>query len=179
MAGGALEECACNQQADMPYFLVLISTDSDSIRISPSFSACQAKDTLVPWKESLDVWRGSLVVYIVNHSCSEIFLSMFVGIAMLWSKFPHNLCLLCQVEIVSTWAGNAQTNTPKLRMASTSHLFLVLLLALVFKPTKMEREVSCLFCVCEAMTALVTSYYWRQLIVKLTAQPYFVEVSTG
>ena len=49
-------------------------------------------------------------------------------------------------------------NTPKLKMASTSHLFLVLVL--VFKPTKMGREVSCLFCVCEAMTALVTSYYW-------------------
>ena len=51
--------------------------------------------------------------------------SMFVATAMLWSKFPHNLCLLRQDEIVSTWVGNARTNTPKLRMASTSHLLLV------------------------------------------------------
>ena len=48
--------------------------------------------------------------------------SMFVATAMLWSKFPHNLCLLRQDEIVSTWVGNARMNTPKLRMASTSHL---------------------------------------------------------
>ena len=36
---------------------------------------------------------------------------------MLWSIFPHNLCELLQVEIVSTRAGNAWTNTPKLRRA--------------------------------------------------------------
>ena len=94
--------------------------------------------------------------------------SMFVDTAMLWSNFPLNLCVLLQIEIVSTWVGNAQTNTPKLRMAPTSHLFLVS--AWVFKPTKMGREVSCLFCVSEVMVA---SYYGRQSIAKLTTQPYF------
>ena len=61
----------------------------------------------------------------------------------------------------------------------TSHLFLVS--RGFFKPTKMEREVSCLFCVSEVSclfcvsevtTLLVTSYYGRQSIAKLTAQPY-------
>ena len=97
---------------------------------------------------------------------------MFDGTAMLWPTFPHNLCVLRQVEIVSTWVGNARTNTPKLRMPSTSHLFLVL--AWVFKPTKIGREVSCLFCVSEVMTSLVTSYYGRQSIANLTAQPYVI-----
>jgi len=42
------------------------------------------------------------------------------------------------------------------------------------KPTKMRREVSCLFCAAKVMTTLVTSYSgWRNLIAKLTAQPYF------
>ena len=58
-------------------------------------------------------------------------------------------------------------------MASTSHLFLVL--ARVFKPTKMGREISCLFRVSEAMTAVVKSYYGRQS--KLTAQPYFMIIA--
>ena len=87
---------------------------------------------------------------------------MFVGTAMLWSNFPHNLCVLLQVEIVSTLSRKCSDNAPKLRMASISHLFLVS--AWVFKPTKMGREVSCLFCVSDG----------RQLIAKLTAQPYFV-----
>ena len=39
-----------------------------------------------------------------------------------------------------------------------------------FKPTKMGREVSCLFCVSELMTALVISYYGRQLTAKLTVE---------
>ena len=63
-------------------------------------------------------------------------------------------------------------NTPKLRMASISDLFLVL--SMVFKPIKIGKEVSCLFCVSEVMTPLVTSYYGRQTIAKLTAQPYFM-----
>ena len=41
-----------------------------------------------------------------------------------------------------------------------------------FKSTKMGTEVSCLFCVSEVMTSLVTSYYGRQSVEKLTAQPY-------
>ena len=95
---------------------------------------------------------------------------------MLWSNYPHNLCVLRQVEIVSTQVGNAGANTPKLRMASTSLIFLVS--ASVFKPTKMGREVSCLFCVSEVMTALLTSYYgWRQSIAKLTAQPYYMIIA--
>ena len=89
-------------------------------------------------------------------------------------KFSHNLCVLLQVEIVSTFVGNAWMNTPKLRMASASHIFLVS--AWVFKPTKMGREVSCLFCVSEVMTPLVTSYCGGQLTVKLTAQPYFMTI---
>ena len=93
---------------------------------------------------------------------------------MLWSKCSHNFCVLLQVGIVSTQVGNAGANTPKLRMASTSHLFLVS--ASVFKPTKMGREVSCLFRVSEVMTALVTSYYGRQSIAKLIAQPYFTTI---
>ena len=99
---------------------------------------------------------------------------MFVGTAMLLSNFPHNLCVLLLAEIVSTWVRNARTNTPKLRMASTSHLFLVS--AWDFKPIKMGREISCLFCVSEVITPLVTSYYGRQSIAKLTAQPYFMIV---
>ena len=55
-------------------------------------------------------------------------------------------------------------------MASISHLFLVS--AWVFKPTKMGTEVSCLFCVAEVMTSLMTSYYGRQSVEKLTALPY-------
>ena len=56
-------------------------------------------------------------------------------------------------------------------MASTSHLLLVS--AGGFKPTKMGTEVSCPFCVSdEVMNSLVTSYYGRQSIEKLTAQPY-------
>ena len=100
---------------------------------------------------------------------------MFVGTAMLWSKFPHNLCVLRQVEIVRTRLGNARTKTPKLRVASTSHLFLVS--AWVFKPTKMRREVIRLFCVSDVITALVTSYCGRQSIWKLTAQPYFMIIA--
>ena len=94
---------------------------------------------------------------------------------MLWSKCSHNLCVLLQVGIVSTWVGNARMNTPKLRMASTGHLFLVS--AWVFKPTKMGREVFCLFRVSEVMTALVTWYYGKQSIAKLTAQPYFMVIA--
>ena len=95
---------------------------------------------------------------------------MFVGTTMLWSKFPHTLCVLRQVEIVSTRVGNARTNTTEMRMASTSHLFLVL--AWDFKPTKMGREVSCLFCVSEVMPVLMSSCYGRQSTAKLTAQLY-------
>ena len=40
----------------------------------------------------------------------------------------------------------------------------------------MGKEVSCLFCVSEMITPLVTSYYGRQSIAKLTAQPYFMIV---
>ena len=40
----------------------------------------------------------------------------------------------------------------------------------------MGREVSCPFCVSEMITPLVTSYYGRQSIEKLTAQPYFMIV---
>ena len=83
--------------------------------------------------------------------------------------------MLPQVEIVSTWTGNAWMNTPKLRRASTSHLFLVL--EWVFKPIKLGREVSCLFRVSEVMTALVTSYYGRQSIAKWTVQPYFMIIA--
>ena len=63
-------------------------------------------------------------------------------------------------------------NSPKLRMASISHLFLFS--GWVFKPAKMGRRVSCLFCVSEVMTPLVTLYNGKQLIVKLTVQPYFM-----
>ena len=141
MAGWALEDRVCNQQADKPYFLVLVSTtDSDSISISPSFSAC---------------WQICAVKRVICCCCClccrpklpwNLF-SMFVGTAMLWPKCSHNLCVLLQVGIVSTRVGNARMNTPKLNMASTSHLFLVS--AWVFKPTKMGREVflslSCLW----------------------------------
>ena len=101
--------------------------------------------------------------------------SLFVSTPMLWSKCSHNFCVLLQVEIVSTWVGNARTNTPKLRMASTSHLFLVS--AWVFKPTKMRRGVIRLFCVSDVITALVTSYCGRQSFAKLTAQSYFMIIA--
>jgi len=95
---------------------------------------------------------------------------------MLWSNYPDNLCVLLQVEIVRTWVGNVWTNTPKLRMASTSHLFLVS--AWGFKQqqqtNKKGRGVSCFFCAPEVMTPLVTSYYARQSIAKLTTQSYFM-----
>ena len=38
----------------------------------------------------------------------------------------------------------------------------------------MGTEVSCLFCVSEVMTSLVTSYYGRQSTANLTAQPYVI-----
>ena len=91
---------------------------------------------------------------------------------MLWSNCPDNLCVLLQIEIVRTWVGNARTNTPKLKMASTSHLFLVS--AWGFRHIKMRRGVSCFFCAPEVMTPLVTSYYARQSIAKLTTQSYFM-----
>ena len=40
----------------------------------------------------------------------------------------------------------------------------------------MGTEVFCLFCVSEVMTPLVTSYYGRQSIEKLTAQPYVMVI---
>ena len=43
-----------------------------------------------------------------------------------------------------------------------------------FQPTKMGTEVFCLFCVSEVKISLVTSYYGRQSIKKLTVQPYFM-----
>ena len=82
----------------------------------------------------------------------------------------HIICVCCvRLKLY------ARANTPKLRMASTSHLFLVL--ACVVKPTKMGREASCLFYVSDVMTALVTSYYGRQSIAKLTAQLYFMIIA--
>ena len=72
--------------------------------------------------------------------------SMFVGTAMLWSKFPHNLCLLRQDEIVSTWVGNARMNTPKLRMASTSHLLLVSAWVLLSTSEQLKHIRLCIAC---------------------------------
>ena len=110
----------------------------------PHFPPAELRTHLCCKKSDLLLWRRGCLI------CRPQLLwnlfSMFVGTIMLWSKFSHNFCVLLQVEIVSTWVGNARTNTPKLRMASTSHLFLVS--ASVFKPTKMGREVSCLSLLC-------------------------------
>ena len=38
-------------------------------------------------------------------------------------------------------------------------------------------EAYCLFCVTELMTTLVSSYYGRQSIAKLTAEPYFMIIT--
>ena len=79
----------------------------------------------------------------------------------------HNLCVLLQVEIVSTWVGTARTNTPKLKMASTR------VSSWVFKPIKMGREVSCLFCVSEVMYGPVSMKLFLKL-VELIHRWFFV-----
>ena len=63
-------------------------------------------------------------------------------------------------------------NTPKLRMASISHLFLVS--AWVFKPTKIGRRVSCLFCVSEVMTPLVT-VQWKAIDCEINSAALFYD----
>ena len=137
----------------------------------PHFLPAKLRTPLCSEKSHLLLWRRGCCLCCRPQLLLISFLK-HIGTAILWSKFPLNLCVLRQVEIVNTWVGNAQTNTPKLRMASTSHLFLVL--ACVVMPTKMGREASCLFYVSEVMTALV---YGRQSIVKLTAQLYFMIIA--
>jgi len=136
----------------------------------PHFPPAELRTHLCHEKSHLLLWRRSCCLSCRSQLLWNLF-SMFVGTAVLLSKFQHNLCVLRQDEIVSIWVGNARTNTPKLRMASTSHLLLVSWW--VFKPTKMGTEVSCLVFVSEVMTPLVTSYYGRQSIEKLTAQPCY------
>ena len=151
----------CNTVPLFQQLWLHLATQNHSTTL-PAISTCRA-DTFVPWKVICGCCLCCPPQLLWNLFC------MFVETAMLWSNFPLNLCVLLQAEIVSTWVGNVQTNTPKLRMAPTSHLFLVS--AWGFKPTKMGREVSCLFCVSEVM---VTSYYGRQSIAKWTAQPYLM-----
>ena len=79
---------------------------------------CREKSHLLLWSCCLCCWP-QLFWHIY------IYISMFVVTEMLLSNFPHNLCVLLQAEIISTWVRNARTNIPKLTMASTSHLFIV------------------------------------------------------
>ena len=132
----------------------------------PHFPSAELRTHLCREKSHLLLWRRGCCLCCLPQLLWNLF-NMFVGTAVLLSKFQHNLCVLRQDEIVSIWVGNARTNTPKLRMASTSHLLLVSWW--VFKPTKMGTEVSCLVFVSEVMTPLVTSYYGRQSIEKLIA----------
>ena len=134
----------------------------------PHFPPAELRTHLCREKSHLLLWRRGCCLCCRSQLLWNLF-SMFVGTSMLWLKFPNNLWVLRQVEIVSTWVGNARTNTQQLRMASTSHL---LLSAWVLNPTEMGTEVSCPFCVSEVMTSLVTLFYGRQSVEKLTAQPY-------
>ena len=99
----------------------------------PHFSSAELRTHFCREKSNLLLWRRGSCLCCRPQLFWNLF-SMFVGTAVLWSNFPHNLCVLLRVEIVSTWVGDTRTNTPKLRMASTSHLFLVL--AWVFNPHK-------------------------------------------
>ena len=84
----------------------------------PHFPSAELRTHLCREKSNLLLWRRGCCLCCRPQLLWTLF-SMFVGTAMLWSKFPHNLCALCQVAIVSTSVGNARTNTPKLRMAWT------------------------------------------------------------
>ena len=67
------------------YFLVLVSTDPDSTRFSPSFSICRAKDTLVPWKQTFAVvGDGSMLsTAAVVNVCFFLFFFSFLFLACL------------------------------------------------------------------------------------------------
>ena len=101
---------------------------------------------------------------------------MFVGTAMLWSDFSLE---------VKHLSRKCSDKYPKIEDGITEQAISFWFYVGGFKPTKMEMEVSCLFCVSEVsclicvsevMTALVTSYYGRQSIAKLIAQPYFTTI---
>ena len=91
----------------------------------PHFPPAELRTHLCREKSHLLLWRRSCCLSCRSQLLWNLF-SMFVGTAILWSNFSHNVCVLLQVEIVSIWTGTARTNTPKLRTASTSHLFQVL-----------------------------------------------------
>ena len=174
MAGRALEEgvfVISRQKGHISLcsYLQILTASAFHPHIPPA----QLRTHLCREKNHLLLWRRGCCLCCRSQLLWNLF-SMFVGTAVLLSKFPHNLWVLLQVERVSTWVGNARTNTPELRMASTSHLLLVS--SWVVKLTKMGTEVSCFFCVSEGMTPLVTSYCGRQSIEKLTAQPYVMVI---
>ena len=75
------------------------------------FPPAQLRTHLCREKSHLLLWRRGCCLCCRSQLLWNLF-SMFVGTSMLWLKFPNNLWVLRQVEIVSTWVGNALTNTP-------------------------------------------------------------------
>ena len=71
----------------------------------PHFPPAELRTHLCREKSHLLLWRRGCCLCCRPQLLWNLF-SMFVGIIMLWSKFPHNVCVLLQVEIVSTWVGN-------------------------------------------------------------------------
>ena len=61
--------------------------------------------------------------------------------SILWSKLPYDLCVLHQVDIVTTRIANARTNTPKLRIASASHLRHVSTVRTIFSELKIKKRI--------------------------------------
>ena len=79
------------QQRHKLVFHVLISTDSDSIHILPSFS--KLRTHLCCEKRYLLLWRR-VVVYVVDHSCTEIFSACLLAQQCSGQIF-HIFCVCC------------------------------------------------------------------------------------
>ena len=112
MAGRALEERVCVISRQIGHislcsYLQILTASA----FHPHFPPAELRTHLCREKSHLLLWRRGCCLCCRSQLLWNLF-SMFVGTAMLWSKFPNNLWVLRQVEIVSTWVGNARTNTP-------------------------------------------------------------------
>ena len=113
MAGRALEErvCVISRQIGHISLCSYLQILTASAFHPHFFPPAQLRTHLCREKSRLVLWRRGCCLCCRSQLLWNLF-SMFVGTAMLWSKFPNNLWVLRQVEIVSTWVGNALTNTP-------------------------------------------------------------------
>ena len=112
MAGRALEErvfVISRQKGHISLcsYLQILTASAFHPHIPPA----QLRTHLCREKNHLLLWRRGCRLCCRSQLLWNLF-SMFVGTAMFWSTFPHYLWVLRQVKIVSTWVGNARTNTP-------------------------------------------------------------------